>query len=101
MYVEEIKLKRGTKRYCCTLVRESYRHDGRVLHRTVCNISKLPAPVIAQIRAGLRNAEGAGALDGTLVVERQREYGASYALLDLARQLGLDRLIYSRKEPWR
>lgn len=101
MYVEEIKLKRGTKQYRCTLIRESYRHGGSVLHRTVCNISKLPAHVIEQIRASLRKAEVAGPSDGPLFVERQREYGASYALLDLARQLELDRLIYSRKEPWR
>jgi len=111
MYVEAIKLKRGIKQYRCTLVRESYRHGGGVLHRTVCNISKLPAHVIEQIRASLRKAElaglsacvhaQAGSSDGLLVVERQREYGASYALLDLARQLELDRLIYSRKEPWR
>jgi len=101
MYVEEIKLKRGTRQYCCTLIRESYRHDGKVLHRTVCNISRLPAPVIEQIRIGLRTGQAAGDPGGGLVIENQREYGASYALLDLARQLELDRLIYSRKEPWR
>jgi hypothetical protein len=101
MYVEEIKLKRGAKKYCTTLIRESYRQGGKVLHRTVCNISKLPPHVIEQIRVGLRKGEGADRLEGPLLVECQREYGASYALLDLARQLELDRLIYSRKEPWR
>ena len=101
MYVEEIKLKRGAKHYCCTLIRESYRHDGHVLHRTVCNISKLPTAVIEQIRIGLRKGETANRPESPLLVERQREYGASYALLDLARQLELDRLIYSRKETWR
>ena len=84
MYVEEIKLKRGTKQYCCTLIRESYRRGSSVLHRTVCNISKLPPQVIAQIRVGLRKGAAADRLDGPLRVERQREYGASYALLDLA-----------------
>jgi len=101
MYVEEIKLKRGNKQYRCTLIRESYRQAGKVLHRTVCNISKLPTQVIEQIRVSLRSTEGAGSSPGPLIVEHQREYGASYALLDLARQLGLDRLIYSRKEAWR
>ena len=101
MYVEEIRLKRGSKKYCTTLIRESYRQGGKVLHRTVCNISKLPSQVIEQIRVGLRQGEAAGRSAGLLLVERQREYGASYALLDLARQLQLDRLIYSRKEPWR
>jgi hypothetical protein len=101
MYVEEIKLRRGSKQYCTTLVRESYRHAGKVLHHTVCNISKLPSSVIGQIRAGLRKGEAAGTPDSGLMIERQREYGASHALLELARQLELDRLIYSRKEPWR
>ena len=66
MYVEEIKLKRGNKQYRCTLIRESYRQAGKVLHRTVCNISKLPAHVIEQIRASLRSAEGEGASPGPL-----------------------------------
>jgi len=101
MYVEEVKLERGTKKYCTTLIRESYRQGSKVLHRTVCNISKLPPQVIQQIRVGLRKGETTDRPEGPLIVERQREYGASYALLDLARQLELDRLIYSRKEPWR
>jgi hypothetical protein len=29
-----------------------------------------------------------------------KEYGASYALLELAKQLELERALYSRKEPW-
>ena len=29
-----------------------------------------------------------------------REYGASRTRLELAKQLGLDRALYSRKEPW-
>jgi transposase len=100
MYVEEIKLKRGRKTYRTVLIRESYRHEGKVLHRTICNISKLPPAVIEQIRRGLRPGSPPEP-GGTLVVERSREYGASCALLSLARELGLDKLIYSRKEPWR
>ncbi len=29
-----------------------------------------------------------------------KEYGASFCFLELAKELGLDRAIYSRKEPW-
>ena len=80
MYVDAIKLKRGTKKYCTTLIRQSYRQGGKVLHRTVCNISKLPPQLIEQIRLGLRQGEAAGRPDGPLRVERQREYGVSYCL---------------------
>jgi len=102
MYVEEIKLKRGRKLYRTVLIRESYRANGKVLHRTVSNISKLPPHVIAQIRAGLKEApSAANAASGRLIVEAQREYGGSYAMRRLACELGLDEMIYSRKEPWR
>jgi transposase len=35
-----------------------------------------------------------------LELRASKEYGASYALLDLAKQLGLDRALYSRKQAW-
>ena len=100
MYFEEVKLKRKSKTYRSFLIRESYRFKGKVCHRTVCNISQLPAHVIEQIRLSFKTP-GSALTFSSLNVERSREYGASFALLDLARQLGLDKLIYSRKEPWR
>ena len=33
-------------------------------------------------------------------IRASKEYGASYALLELAKELGLDRALYSRKEAW-
>ena len=33
-------------------------------------------------------------------IRASKEYGASYALLELAKQLGLDRALYSRKQAW-
>ena len=41
----------------------------------------------------------AGAPAGPLIIEQQREYGASYALLALARQLALDRLRRAKDIP--
>ncbi len=101
MYVEIIHRKPGHKLYRSFLVRESYRKDGKVRHRTICNISRLPPALIEQIRLGLRQGAQATGSAGPLLIESQRQYGASYPLLSLARQVGLDRLIYSRKEPWR
>jgi transposase len=37
---------------------------------------------------------------GAFKCTRSKEYGASYAVLEMARQLGLDTLLYSRNEPW-
>jgi len=36
----------------------------------------------------------------TLKIEHSREFGASSAILGLARELGLPRMLYSRSEPW-
>ena len=51
MYVEEIKKRQGEKIYKTILVRESYRDkNGKVQHRTIANISKLPAEYIRQLK---------------------------------------------------
>ena len=79
MFVEEIKLKRGRKQYRCVLVRETYRHNGKVLHRTVANLSKLPAGAIELVRQFLRR-KGQLTADGSpLLIKSGREYGASRA----------------------
>ncbi len=37
MYLERIHKKHGEKLYTSTLIRESYRHKGKVKHRTIAN----------------------------------------------------------------
>lgn len=102
MYVEEIISRRNSKRYRTVLIRESYRQKNKVLHRTVSNITKLPAALIARIKRYLSGqADDVG--NGTTAkpeASNSREYGASRAFLGLARLLGLDRIIYSRSEQW-
>ncbi|MGA8164535.1 MAG: hypothetical protein WB791_05850 [Waddliaceae bacterium] len=100
MYVEEIKHKRNGKTYATILVRESYRDGSKVLHRTISNISNLPRNCIQQIKSMLKG-------DGThkisvedLAVSNSREYGASKALIDLAKDIGLDKMIYSKTVKW-
>ena len=54
MYIEEIKKQQGNKVYTSILIRESYRDNGKVKHRTVANISKLPAEHVRQLKASLK-----------------------------------------------
>lgn len=100
MYVEEIKSKQRNKIYRAYLIRQSYKDRGKVKHRTLANISHLPIHVIMQIKAILA---GKGAFIDCKELETSfsREYGASAAFLEFGRKLGLDKLIYSRKEQWR
>lgn len=100
MYVEEVKSRKKGKVYRTFLVRESYRENGQVKHRTLANLSKLPARHILQIKRVIGGSSGGLDFDG-LTLGRSREFGASFVFSELARQLGLDRLIYSRATDWR
>jgi len=100
MYVETNNVLRNGKTYTTVTIRESYRQDGKVMHRTIANITALPAYAIDAVRQALRL--GHVPVPATIPqAGSSREYGASFALLEILRQLGLDRMIYSRKTAWR
>jgi transposase len=100
MYIEEIKKKQGSKIYNTILIRESYRDNGKVRHRTVANISKLPAEHIRQLKASLKGEKGNFKVSD-LGVGRSYEYGGSFVLRELAKDIGLDKAIFSRTTQWR
>ena len=54
MHVAKIQRKHGDRTYVSHLVRQSYRADGKVKHRTLANISHLPDPLIDVIRRSLQ-----------------------------------------------
>jgi transposase len=99
MYVETIRTKRDKKTYTTTLIRETFREGGVIKHRTLANISKLPPAAIIQIKQAL-TGKGHVRLD-ELCVNSSKEFGGSFAFLELARDIGLDKVVYSRAEPWR
>lgn len=99
MYVEIVKSRQHGREYKTTLIRETYREGGKVKHRTVSNISKLPDAAIALLRQSL---SGAGTVElDQIATCCSKEFGGSFAFLELARDIGLDRILYSRAEPWR
>ena len=100
MYVEVIKKRQGGKVYKSVLIRESYKEKGKVKHRTIANISRLSDSQIAQIKAIL-SGNGKFLLNEEIEISGSREYGASATFLELGKQLGLEKLLYSRREEWR
>ncbi len=38
--------------------------------------------------------------ESSFKIEKSREFGASASILNLARELGLHRMLYSRSDPW-
>ena len=100
MYLESIKSVRNGKTYFTHLVRETYREGGKIKHRTVSNVSNLPAEHLRQLKNNLAGKNGNISIDD-LEHGRSYEYGASYVFMQLARELELDKMIFSQKEQWR
>jgi len=53
MHVAKVVRPYKDREYVYHFVRQSYREDGRVKHRTLANLSHLPSPVIELVRRAL------------------------------------------------
>jgi hypothetical protein len=80
------------KVYESTLLRRSYRKDGKVRNETVGNLSHLPSHVIDGIRAMLAGKVLVD-LDQELEIERSLPHGHVAAVLGVLRALDVERLI--------
>ncbi len=92
MHVVTNNVRRGDREYRSTLLRRSFREDGKVKKQTLANLSHLPDEVIELIRgalAGRRYVETGAALE----IERSLPAGHVQAALAMARRLGLWRLL--------
>lgn len=54
MHVAKIERKHGGRTYVSYLLRQSYRHDGKVKHRTLANLSHLPEHLLDLVRRSLQ-----------------------------------------------
>jgi transposase len=95
MHVAKILCKRHGKTYVSYLLRQSYRQDGQVKHRTLGNLSHLPPRLIDLIQRSLR---------GEILVTPQeafrttasKPHGHVEAVLTVCRKLDLENLIASK-----
>lgn len=84
------------KVYTTHLLRRSYREYGKVKHQTLGNISHLPEPVIDLIRCALKG-EAVVPAETSFQIERSLPHGHVAAVFGMLRQLGLDRLVASKR----
>ena len=99
MYFEQIKSVINGKTYTSKLIRESYREDGKVKHRTICNLSKMPDNLVRLVKDGLKGNCGSFELND-LKNGKTYEYGASATFMALAKDIGLEKCICSTKSEW-
>ena len=75
------------------LLRESYRENGKVRKRTLCNLSDWPAAHIEGLRGVLRGGTVIPAERDAFTVIRSLPHGHVAAALGTARKIGLDRIL--------
>ena len=95
MHVAIVPSRQTSGLYRSVLVRQSYREGGKVKHRTLANLSRLPPAAIEAVRAVLRG-EPVGPLEAAFEIERSLPHGHVLAVLGQLRALGLDRLLAAR-----
>jgi len=82
------------------LIRSSFRQEGKVKHSTHGRITGLSLEQLKLLQAAFRGDVVPKGSAGDFHILSSKEFGASYALLELAKQLQLDRALYSRTEAW-
>lgn len=100
MYIDTSKSTQRGKTYYRHLLRETYREDGKVKHRTLANFSSLPEKVIAAIKIALKdNAEATLTKDARdLSLLYGLRVGAVFCLQALALRLGLVKALGTDRE---
>jgi len=92
MHVVTTRRRVGEREYTNTLLRRSYREDGKVKKETLANLSRLPPEAIDAVRAALRG-EVLVAAGAAFEIERSLPAGHVQAALAMARRLELGRLL--------
>ncbi|MGH7072320.1 MAG: hypothetical protein ACREFO_20235, partial [Acetobacteraceae bacterium] len=75
------------------LLRESYREDGKVRKRILCNLSDWPAATIEGLRGVLKGGTVIAAERDAFTVIRSLPHGHVVAALGTGRRIGLDRIL--------
>jgi len=97
VYLEIHTDRRRKTPYHYGLFRESFRKDGRVQHRTRGRVTGLTQGQLQALRLFVQLGCPAG---GGSRILQSREYGATWAVLQMAKDLGLERMLYSRRCAW-
>jgi len=90
MYIEAVPNRNSPP---AILLRESYREDGKVRKRTLCNLSDWPKEHVEGLRAVLKGGTVIPAEQQAIRIERSLPHGHVAAALGTARKIGLDALL--------
>ena len=94
MFVDSSTTRLNGKTYTRHLLRETYREDGKVKHRTLANLTHCKPEEVEAIRLALKHKGNLGrilasAVEGGPELKQGPSVGAVWVLAQLARELGL------------
>jgi hypothetical protein len=95
LHVAKIVRKHKGKTYTSFLLRQSYRHEGKVKHRTLGNLSHLPLRLIEIVRRSLQGETFVTASEAFRTLA-SHPHGHVEAVLGTMRKLGIDTLLASK-----
>src|SRR5919199_4589959 len=101
MYIDTSHITRGGKTYTRHLLRESYRANGKVLHRTIANVSQCSAAEIEAIRLALRHKEALenlGTIQDSITLQQGVSFGAVWTVYQVARRLGIEKALGTTRD---
>ena len=101
MYIDTSRITRGGKTYTRHLLRESYRANGKVLHRTLANVSHGSETEIEAIRLALRHKgelEHLGTIQDAITLQQGPSFGAVWTVYHVARRLGIAQALGTTRE---
>jgi Transposase DDE domain len=90
MYIEAVPNRNSPP---AILLRESYREDGKVRKRTLCNLSDWPTAYIEGLRGVLKGGTVVPVERDAFTVIRSLPHGHAAAALGTARRISLDRIL--------
>src|SRR5207237_8155882 len=101
MYIDTSHITRGGKTYTRHLLRESYRAHGKVLHRTIANVSHCSEAEIEAMRLALRHKgelEHLGTIQDAITLKQGGSFGPVGTGYHDARRLGIEKLLGTTAE---
>jgi hypothetical protein len=101
MYIDTSHITRGGKTYTRHLLRESYRAHGKVLHRTIANVSHCSEAEIEAMRLALRHKEALehlGTIQDAIMLKQGTSFAAVWTVYQVARRLGIEQALGTTRE---
>lgn len=100
MYIDTAHSKRGNKIYTRYLLRDSFRENGKVKHRTIANLGECSAEEIAAFKLALKHKGDLSVLGNLNKVELKqgKKVGAIWFLKQMAERLGISKALGEDKQ---